>query len=116
MPNQRRLWIALVAAAVVSGAAEATTIKPGTEPRPDTPEPEFLCLKNLDAPLTGLSVACYTEVGCAYVQKNAGEPVPDYDQESVPYALGREKIEGIVTSSHPIMTKIKEFGYACKPL
>lgn len=116
MPGYARRWMALVASAALSGAAAAATVKPGTEPNAAAPEPEFLCLKDLKEPLTGLSIACYTEAGCAYVQKNAGDPLPDYDQDSVAYALGREKIEGIVTSSHPIMTKIKEFGYACKGL
>ncbi len=77
---------------------------------------EFLCLKDLKAPLEGLSIACYTEKGCAFVEAQKAEPLPDYDQESVPYALGREKIEGIVTSSASIMKKIKEFDYACRKL
>lgn len=77
---------------------------------------EFLCLKDLKAPLEGLSIACYTENGCAFVEAQKAEPLPDYDQDSVAYALGREKIEGIVTSSAPIMKKIKEFGYACRKL
>ena len=77
---------------------------------------EFLCLKDLNAALEGLSVACYSEAGCAYVEQHKGDPLPDYDQESVAYALGREKIEGIITASDPIMKKIKGFGYACRKL
>lgn len=77
---------------------------------------EYLCLKNLDTPLEGLSIACYTQAGCAFVEAGKGDPLPDYDQDSVPYALGREKIEGIVTSSGAIMKKIAEFGYACRKL
>ena len=77
---------------------------------------EYLCLKNLSAPLEGLSIACYSQAGCAFVEAQKGDPLPDYDQESVPYALGREKIEGIVTSSGAIMKKIREFGYACRKL
>jgi hypothetical protein len=106
----------IILTGILSGQVVAATVAPGAEPKAGTPEPEFLCLKDLKEPLTGLSIACYTEAGCAYVQKNAGDPLPDYDQASVPYALGREKIEGIITSSHPIMTKIKEFGYSCKAL
>lgn len=77
---------------------------------------EFLCLKDLDASLEGLSIACYSQAGCAFVEAQKADPLPDYDQESVPYALGREKIEGIVTSSGAIMKKIREFGYACRKL
>lgn len=77
---------------------------------------EFLCLKDLKASLEGLSIACYSEAGCAYVEAQKAEPLPDYDQESVAYALGREKIEGIVTASEPIMKKIKGFGYSCRKL
>jgi hypothetical protein len=95
----------LVAAATAAGSASA-------EPA----APEFLCLKDLKAPLEGLSIACYTEAGCAFAESQKAEPLPDYDQESVPYALGREKIEGIVTSSQPIMKKIQEFGYSCRKL
>lgn len=77
---------------------------------------EFLCLKDLDGPLEGLSIACYSQAGCAFLEARKADPLPDYDQESVPYALGREKIEGIVTSSPAIMKKIREFGYACRKL
>jgi len=66
--------------------------------------------------LEGLSIACYTEASCAHVESQKSEPLPDYDQDSVAYALGREKIEGIVTSSQPIMKKIQEFGYSCRKL
>jgi hypothetical protein len=99
-----------VAAVVALGAAMTTWAPAKAEPQ------EFLCLKDLKAPLEGLSIACYTEAGCAYVEAQKAEPLPDYDQESVPYALGREKIEGIVTSSEPIMKKIKSFGYSCRKL
>jgi hypothetical protein len=117
MPTPARVALALAAATVFGGAVAAATVAPGTDHEAaHRAEPEFLCLKDLNSPLTGLSIACYTEAGCAYVQKNAGDPLPDYDRDSVPYALGREKIEGIVTSSAPIMAKIKTFGYACKAL
>lgn len=104
-----RIGTALVAVAVCGAPALSETAPPG-------PATEFLCLKDLKASLDGLSIACYTEAGCAYVEAQKAEPLPDYDQESVPYALGREKIEGIVTSSAPIMKKIQEFGYACRKL
>jgi len=119
MPLHARCAGTLLIAAMlgaVSTAAPAATVAPGDEPRIGAAEPEFLCLKDLDAPLTGLSIACYTDAGCAYVQKNAGDPLPDYEEGSVAYALGREKIEGIVTASQPIISKVKTFGYACKAL
>ncbi len=87
-----------------------------TAPALATDGTEFLCLKDLNAPLEGLSIACYSQTGCAFVEAQKAEPLPDYDQESVPYALGREKIEGIVTSSAAIMKKIGEFGYTCRKL
>jgi hypothetical protein len=79
-------------------------------------EAEYLCVKDLKAPHEGQSMACYTDNGCSYVESIGGEPLRDYDRESVPFALGREKIEGIVTSSAGIMKKIAEFGYKCEKL
>ena len=49
-----------------------------------------------------------------FVEKLGAETLPDYDTESVAAALGREKIEGIVTSSEPIMKQITGDGYICK--
>jgi hypothetical protein len=109
MPAGKQRKSALAAVAAL-GAAVATTAPAKADPS------EFLCLKDLNAPLEGLSIACYTEAGCAYVEAQKADPLPDYDKESVPYALGREKIEGIVTSSEPIMKKIEEFGYSCRKL
>jgi hypothetical protein len=109
MPAGTRVKAALAAAVALASLAGITTAATAEAP-------EFLCLKDLRAPLEGLSIACYTEVGCAFVEARKADPLPDYDQESVAYALGREKIEGIVTSSGPIMKKIKEFGYACRKL
>jgi hypothetical protein len=105
---QSTAWVGtmLIVLAVVVGTSPAVAADAG----------EFLCLKDLDAPLEGLSIACYTPAGCAFVETRKAEPLPDYDRESVPYALGREKIEGIVTSSSAIMKKIGEFGYACRKL
>ncbi|WP_181335177.1 hypothetical protein [Hyphomicrobium methylovorum] len=79
--------------------------------------PEFICLKSGDAAsLEELSIACYSDKGCAYVEQHKGEALRDYDEGSVAAALGREKIEGIVTTSAPIMKKIKGYGYSCVPL
>lgn len=77
---------------------------------------ESLCLKKdaLYGPYEGLSVACYTDRGCAFAEKLGAETLPNYDAESVAAALGREKIEGIVTSSEPIMKEITGYGYICK--
>ena len=61
-------------------------------------------------------MACYSDNGCKYVESIGADPIRNYDRVSVSYALGRGKIEGIVTSSAEIMKKIREFGYKCKPL
>lgn len=112
MPLGTRIRTGLIGVIMLGGPI-VTTAAAAAAP---SAAPEFLCLKDLKAPLDGLSIACYTEAGCAYVEAQKAEPLPDYDQESVPYALGREKIEGIVTSSEPIMKKIREFGYSCRKL
>jgi len=78
---------------------------------------EFLCLKSHESTsLEEMAIACYSDNGCAYVEDNKGETLRDYDVASVAAALGREKIEGIVTSSAPIMKQITGYGYGCKPL
>jgi hypothetical protein len=79
--------------------------------------PELFCLKSGDpGSLDELAIACYSDQACAYVEQHKGEALRDYDETSVAAALGREKIEGIVTSSAPIMKKIKGYGYTCVPL
>lgn len=79
--------------------------------------PEQICLKKGEpAALDELAIACYSDEGCAYVEQHNGETLRDYDETSVAAALGREKIEGIVTSSEPIMKTIKGYGYSCVPL
>lgn len=79
--------------------------------------PELICLKSGDpAALDEQAIACYSDQSCAYVEEHNGEALRDYDETSVAAALGREKIEGIVTSSEPIMAKIKGYGYSCVPL
>jgi hypothetical protein len=77
-------------------------------------DPEFLCLKQIYGPYEGLAIACYSSEGCDFVEKLGAESLPDYDQASVAAALGREKIEGIVTSSAAIIKEIKSYGYTCK--
>lgn len=78
---------------------------------------EFLCLKSHESTsLEEMAIACYSDSGCAYVEENKGETLRDYDVASVAAALGREKIEGIVTSSAPIMKQITGYGYSCNPL
>jgi Protein of unknown function (DUF3828) len=103
---------------VLTGAADAfpdenTKPDPGAAAGSNT-EIEYLCVKDHSKSYQGLVMACYSDTGCKYVQSIGGEPIRDCDRDSVPYALGREKIEGIVTSSAPIMKKIGEFGYECK--
>jgi hypothetical protein len=77
---------------------------------------EQLCVKDHGKSYQDLAIACYSDAGCKYVEKIGGEPLRDYDRESVPFALGREKIEGIVTSSAVIMKQIAGYGYKCKAL
>jgi hypothetical protein len=110
--------IGLCAVAMVFGHFTAWA-QETAPPKPDDAAPaaaEFLCLKKkaLYGPYEDLSIACYTDRGCAFVEKLGAETLPDFDTESVAAALGREKIEGIVTSSEPIMKEIKGYGYVCK--
>lgn len=78
---------------------------------------ESLCLKSHESTsLEEMAIACYSDNGCAFVEDNKGETLRDYDIASVAAALGREKIEGIVTSSAPIMKQITGYGYSCKAL
>lgn len=76
--------------------------------------PEFLCVKDHSKPFEGYVIACYSDAGCNLAQARGAEPVRDYDKASVAAALGREKIEGIVTDSAPIMKKIRGYGYDCR--
>lgn len=78
--------------------------------------PEFLCLKDHGKPLVGYVIACYSDSGCNLVQSRGAEPVRDYDTASVAAALGREKIEGIVTESAAIMKTIRGYGYECRKI
>lgn len=75
---------------------------------------EFFCLKQIYGPYEGLAIACYSDAGCDFVEKLGAEPLPDYDQASVAAALGREKIEGIVTSSAAIIKEVESYGYTCR--
>jgi hypothetical protein len=77
---------------------------------------EHLCLKTQSASLEGLAIACYSDRACSYVDAQKGDPLRDYSTESVAVALGREKIEGIITASTQIMKQISGFGYVCTPL
>ena len=77
---------------------------------------EQLCLKTQSASLEGLSIACYSDRACSYVDAQKGDPLRDYSTESVAAALGREKIEGIITASGQIMKQISSYGYTCTPL
>lgn len=91
--------LAITIAAIPAGAAEV----------------EFLCTKpDTTAFDENTVIACYTDPGCGYVQKLGADPVRDYDVKSVAAALGREKIEGIVTSSASVIKQIKGYGYVCK--
>jgi hypothetical protein len=111
-------FFGLCAAAMMLGCATAQA-EEAAPPKADDAAPaatEFLCLKKeqLYGPYDSLAIACYSPSGCAFVAKLGAETLPDYDTQSVAAALGREKIEGIVTSSEPIMKQIKGHGYICK--
>lgn len=62
------------------------------------------------------TIACYSDSGCAYAESLGAYVARDYDLKSVVAALGREKIDGVVTSSSAIVDAVKGFGYACAPL
>jgi hypothetical protein len=74
---------------------------------------ERFCSKNPNGSFKGTSIACYSTKGCAFVTGIGADPIFDYDRASVVAALGREKIDGIVTSSNTIIRQIKKFGYQC---
>lgn len=103
--RSRHMQLALVIGALLSLIAPASAA------------PELICLKSGDpASLDELAIACYSDQACSYVEQHKGEALRDYDETSVAAALGREKIEGIVTSSAPIIKQIKGYGYTCMPL
>lgn len=78
---------------------------------------ESICLKSHESSsLEDMAIACYSDNGCAYVEGQKGETLRDYDEASVAAALGREKIEGIVTSTASIIKQITGYGYSCKTL
>ena len=62
----------------------------------------------------GDSVACYSDDGCRLAASLGGDPVRDYDEDSAPFALARGKITGIVTSSTPLMQRIRKAGGSCR--
>lgn len=104
----RRLLLAL---SVVAPMASASS--PDAAPA----AAEEICLKShKQVSLEGLAIACYSDRGCAFVEERKGEPLADYDEASVASALGREKIEGIITDNVPIMKEIAGYGYTCVPL
>lgn len=46
---------------------------------------EFLCIKPATTSFDDNTViACYSDAGCAYVQRLGADPVRDYDVKSVP--------------------------------
>jgi hypothetical protein len=107
MRGTPELAVGLVALAVTIASVAASAAEAGTEQ---------LCVKSHSEPMQGLAIACYSNEGCAWVEGAGGDPVRDYDVKSVPYALGRGKIEGIVTADQAIMRHIAKYGYSCRPL
>ncbi len=103
-----------VTGAVAVLNAHHAPIVTAQETPPPAAAPEYLCLKKVYGPYEGLAIACYSNPGCDFVEKLGAESLPDYDTANVAAALGREKIEGIVTTSDAIMKEIKGYGYTCK--
>lgn len=74
---------------------------------------EEFCVKGDDTAYADMAIACYTDEGCKLVEDLGAEALRDYDRASVAAALGREKIEGIVTDSKDIIKTITGYGYKC---
>lgn len=77
-------------------------------------EPEQVCTIG-ELETESATIACYSDAGCQHAETLGSEPVRDYDTESAPYALARGKIAAVITSSTPLMAKIKSLGGACQP-
>lgn len=97
--SQRRV-LSVLSAIVAIGAGPAHAL-------------ERFCTKDPNGSFKGANIACYSTQGCAFVKGIGGDPIFDYDRASVVAALGREKIDGVVTSSNKIINQIKKFGYQC---
>lgn len=81
-------------------------------------EQHWLC-QNIKYPMTSWdssAVACYSDRACAYVLKKGGDPLPDYDVKSVSAALGRGKIEALLTTSASIVSAGKKYDYSCSKI
>ncbi len=82
-------------------------------------DPQHWLCQNTKAPMASWgdsSVACYSDRACAFVTAKGGEPLPDYDVKSVSAALGRGKIEALLTTSDSIVAAGKKFGYVCSKI
>jgi Asp/Glu/hydantoin racemase len=75
---------------------------------------ERFCVKDHNASFKNASIACYTDSGCAFVEGIGAEPIRDFPKTSVAAALGRGKIDGIMTTSPKIIRKIAQYGYSCQ--
>ncbi len=77
---------------------------------------EFFCAKAPLASWKDAAIACYSDRSCAFVKTRGGDPIPDYDVKSVSAALGRGKIEGILTPSAAVVSAGRKFGYTCQKI
>ena len=91
------------------GLLGATFVSVSAVAAPD----ELLCTHGA-APVKGDTAACYSDAGCSFVASLGADPIRDFEQDSAPFALARGKITGIVTSSAPLIKKIKQVGGSCR--
>jgi hypothetical protein len=77
---------------------------------------EYFCTKAPLASWKDAAIACYSDRSCALVKARGGDPIPDYDTKSVSAALGRGKIEGILTPSSEVASGGRKFGYTCQKI
>ena len=75
-----------------------------------TASSEYVCTYGKRDILKGDTAACYSDDGCGLIAKLGADPIRDFDQASVPYALARGKIVAIVTSYPTVIQKVKSVG------
>jgi hypothetical protein len=98
--------------AIVAGAVGAVALVSNASAQSGKVTEHF-CTKAPLASWKDAAIACYSDRSCAFVKARGGDPIPDYDAKSVSAALGRGKIEGILTPSSAIAAAGRKFGYAC---
>lgn len=104
----------MIRSSLTAAALSATCLALATLPA-QAEDAEVFCAKPETTEWSdNTTIACYSDAGCAYAETLGAYVARDYDIASVAAALGREKIEGIVTSSPAILTAIKSYGYVCR--